>query len=235
MERLRGEEADFDKAQGLEGVEAGPFGLAEAEAEAEVEAEEAPPTSSSSSDSSDSESDTDLVEAAAAQQQQRAAEAVRQRLRAMEAAQQREQQVAARRQAAQEAVDADAAKLAQLLPQQAPSSPGGSQEGAGASPQAALGWRKAAQQLLRQAGELPRRAVQQAGRGGSGGGSGGLEAKEVEAMVEAGIQPNLGPLAVVLRAICDTTPVRCMAWLMAIQGFGSVCSTCAVCCRLELV
>jgi hypothetical protein len=234
---------------------------ADAEEDEEEEQEEETSSSSSSSslyssDSSSDEEEEDEAERAGARRR-RAAKAAsaaeqqrRQRLRRRDedvgrraaVEQQRAQRVQdnaerqaaleeLRRQQQQAAVDADAAKLARLLPQGPPGAvqPAAAAEGEAAAAAAeatgsavaaastsptgsgSLGWKRCAQQLLRQAGDLPKRSAAPAGKTSGQGApapAGSLPAKEIERLVEGAVLPSCQLIAAVCRAICNATEVR---------------------------
>lgn len=210
LERLQREEAAFDAAEGLEGVDA-VFLPPEDQAAAE-----APPSSDSEPES---ESDSDEDEETAALRRQAEAERQRQRA-AAEAAKQRRRE--------REALDAAAARLAQLLPQQGqpPQSPAAAgqqqqpqrQGSSPASPEAApQTWQRCALQVLRQAGGLPKqqsapqtKQQQQQGKQGIAR----LEQKQVEELMRTCRVPSTQPLMAVLRAIAGATEVRGTAGLL---------------------
>lgn len=204
LQRLQAEEAAFDEAQGLRGVDAAPLGRPDADAEA-------PPglPSSSSSDedesSSESESDSDLEAEEPGErlqqkqqqrqqyQQQKAADA-QQRAAAKRAARQAAAVVLAEQRQKQLQADADsnAATLACTLPQEATSS------GTPLPPGAA--WQAAASQLRRVVSE---------GEGNDfvflDAGSAPLSAAQVGAQLRQAVLPSPKHMAAALRAICGAT------------------------------
>jgi hypothetical protein len=243
--------------------------------EADTEEEEQEEELSSSSDSSCDEEEEDGAERAEARSR-RAAKAAsaaeqqrRQRLRRRDeevgrraaAKQQRAQRVQedAQRQAAlwelrrqqqQAGVDADAAKLARLLPQ---GPPGAAQQAAAAAAAAgeaaaaeatgsaaaastsptgsgSLGWKRCAQQLLRQTGDLPKRSAAPPGKSSAQGApapAGSLPAKEIERLVEGAVLPSCQLIAAVCRAICHATEVRPPACVRCLACLPACLPACA--------
>lgn len=225
LRRLEEEELAADAKQGWADVEAAPFLAPGAgAAAAEEEEEEAPVTPCASDSDSDDEGKAVLARARAQVARQKA-----EARRAEEAAAQRRKQ--------QEDVDGFAAELARLLPQQTQQEEGAL--GAAAQQQAAdTAWRKPAQELLRQAGELPRR---QAPPPGSQGSDVKLGEAEVRAMVARATLPGLAAMAPVLRAIGGATEVRgpsagvhlacAVAWLVCWRPYALWHTRCT-CCAL---
>ncbi|KAL4859991.1 Peptidyl-prolyl cis-trans isomerase B [Chlorella vulgaris] len=247
LAQLEEEEAADDEEQGTAGVQAAPFvreedfaGLRSQQQQGgrEGSAEIDLISSEDEEESSDDEQGEEKAAAAGAQRhgdssgggegseggpegaqggaagpQQRRQEEQQGRREAKAADQQR------REQEQQDSVDADAAKLAQLLPQQGePASPPAPATAAASaattaaatatSPKApAAVWRRCAQQLLRQAGELPRRAAPPPPpkTGGTGPAIKCIEPAEVERLAAAAALPSLGCLAALLRAICTAS------------------------------
>jgi hypothetical protein len=168
-------------------------------------------SSSSSSSSSEGEDDNgegeEAEEAPAVEQRRQERQASREQERREEG----ERREEAARQERQAGVDAEAAKLAQLLAQERAAPPVGSPGQSTIA--AALGWRRCAQQLQRQGGELPRRQAPPPALQGSSKAP-QLDAAEVQRLAGGAVLPNVEPLAALLRALCSPGEVSrgCPGW-----------------------